>query len=206
MSAIIPQLITADDMLGEVIFTQNINNDNIKGFIMKAIRKDLQPRIHATFFANIQVVYNLAAWSGTTAYVIGDKVTYSNRAWRSIQAGTNKNPVSQTAYWTEVELYSVWRDYLKPYLIYRSAALAMTWGGVNITRAGARYFKETTSDNIPLEERVKYAAMLNADADLCFIGFNKYMKDNSYIVDGFDYTPNYSTVTPFKPKINIDLI
>lgn len=39
------------------------------------------------------------AWSSATAYVVNDVVTVSGTSYLAIQAGTNQNPTSATAYW-----------------------------------------------------------------------------------------------------------
>ena len=38
-------------------------------------------------------------WSSATAYVANDVVTYNSNSYLAIQAGTNQNPASATAYW-----------------------------------------------------------------------------------------------------------
>jgi len=39
------------------------------------------------------------AWSSATAYVVNDVVTRNNNSYLAIQAGTNQDPASATAYW-----------------------------------------------------------------------------------------------------------
>lgn len=39
------------------------------------------------------------AWSGATAYVVNDVVSYNSNSYLAIQAGTNQQPDTQTAYW-----------------------------------------------------------------------------------------------------------
>ena len=40
------------------------------------------------------------AWSNSTAYVVDDIVSHSNQSYICIQAGTNQNPSTATAYWS----------------------------------------------------------------------------------------------------------
>jgi hypothetical protein len=42
------------------------------------------------------------AWSGATAYVATDGVSYDGASYISILAGTNKNPATQTTYWSKI--------------------------------------------------------------------------------------------------------
>ena len=45
----------------------------------------------------------ISTWSSSTAYVTGDRVIYNTLTYISIQNGTNQNPATQTAYWTEIQ-------------------------------------------------------------------------------------------------------
>lgn len=47
-------------------------------------------------------------WSALTSYERGDLVTYSGNLYIALQSGTNENPVSQTAYWGEINQYATW--------------------------------------------------------------------------------------------------
>ena len=42
------------------------------------------------------------AWNSATAYVVDDVVSLSGSSYVCIQAGTNKNPASQSAYWEQM--------------------------------------------------------------------------------------------------------
>jgi len=44
---------------------------------------------------------NAPYWENTKAYAVGDKVTYKNKYYNCVQAGTGKQPDTQTSYWTE---------------------------------------------------------------------------------------------------------
>ena len=45
----------------------------------------------------------VSAWSSSTPYVVGNRVIYDTLTYISIQNGTNRNPSTQTAYWTEIQ-------------------------------------------------------------------------------------------------------
>ena len=45
----------------------------------------------------------ISTWSSSTAYTVGDRVIYDNLTYISIQNGTNHNPATATAYWTEIQ-------------------------------------------------------------------------------------------------------
>ncbi len=43
--------------------------------------------------------FSYSTWSNSTAYAVGDAVLYNAVLYVAIQAGTNQNPATQTAYW-----------------------------------------------------------------------------------------------------------
>ena len=45
---------------------------------------------------------NAATWDSGTAYTAGQYVTHSSKIYKSLQAGTNKQPDTQTAYWVNL--------------------------------------------------------------------------------------------------------
>lgn len=47
--------------------------------------------------------FDYAVWDNATAYVAGDQVLFGTTLYVSIQAGTNQNPSTQTAYWQPLE-------------------------------------------------------------------------------------------------------
>lgn len=57
-------------------------------------------------------------WNPATAYVAGDLRYYSNattagETYRALQAGTNKNPITETAYWVRVDFPEAIAGYVK---------------------------------------------------------------------------------------------
>ncbi len=48
--------------------------------------------------------FDYATWESTTAYAVGDQVLFGTTLYVSIQAGTNQNPSTQTAYWQPLEV------------------------------------------------------------------------------------------------------
>lgn len=59
--------------------------------------------------------FTRTAWSGATAYVVGDIVYYSTNGecYQSIKDGTNKNPVTETTYWTKLEFPQMFAHYVR---------------------------------------------------------------------------------------------
>lgn len=67
----------------------------------------------AMFVSSTIAETDYAAWSSGTAYVVGDRVRYVStdvhKVFESIQNGTNKNPTTETTYWTEVGPTNRWK-------------------------------------------------------------------------------------------------
>lgn len=47
--------------------------------------------------------FDYAVWSSSTAYAVGDQVLFGTELYVAIQAGTNQNPGTQTAFWQLLE-------------------------------------------------------------------------------------------------------
>lgn len=54
-------------------------------------------------------------WSAVTAYLVGDLIYYATtgECYISIQAGTNQNPSTQTAYWTKLDFMDLLSEAVK---------------------------------------------------------------------------------------------
>lgn len=50
-------------------------------------------------------------WTSTTAYVVDDYVTYASAMYRCIQDNTNKQPDTETDYWTAQTAYEIYTPY-----------------------------------------------------------------------------------------------
>lgn len=51
---------------------------------------------------------SVSAWSGVTAYTVGQTVSYSRRVWEAVQNGTNKQPDTNPFYWLELRPMNQW--------------------------------------------------------------------------------------------------
>lgn len=54
---------------------------------------------------------DVSAWSGATAYVADDYVSRSGAVYRALQAGTNKDPLTEAAYWVLATVYELTSPY-----------------------------------------------------------------------------------------------
>ena len=205
MSQPTPQLISASDFIGLVKFTQNIDTNELTGIVRKVVENDLRPRVKSTLFDRIVDVYDIAAWSNAATYVSGNEVKLNDRGYKANQStSAGQSPLTHPAKWDEIEIWSVWRDYVKPYLVWRTFARYLTWAGVSISMAGAVTHRDSVYDQLSDERRARLVNSADADADVIWAKFTKYMDDNAYTIDDVDYRP--TDVRPFKPKTRISAI
>ena len=70
-------------------------NQQLEGKVSKVTKKVKKDQIRVL---NINLA-PLAAWDSTISYVIGDQVKKSGIAYQALQAGSNQDPATATAYW-----------------------------------------------------------------------------------------------------------
>lgn len=64
--------------------------------------KLIRPATVTTSNLTSNVTNTYSAWNSGTAYVVGNQVTYGFRYYQSIQNGTNKQPDTETTYWSDI--------------------------------------------------------------------------------------------------------
>lgn len=207
MSAPTPQLISASDFIGLVKFTQNIDSNELTGLVRRVVEDDLRPRLKSTLFDRIVDVYDISTWSNVATYADGDEVKLNDRGYQANQAtSAGQSPLTHPAKWDEIEIWDVWRDYIKPYLVYRTFARYLTWAGVSISMAGAVSHKDPVYDQLSDERRARLVNSADASADTAWVKFTKYMSDNSWTIDTVDYRPDSDTIQETKVKTRIRAI
>lgn len=206
MSAVRTNLITKSDLVGMVPnFSANINTDGFT-HANDFANERLRGLIPTAMWTNLGLVYNASAWSGATAYVVGNYVLYQSRVFISIQNGTNKNPLTETAYWTEKELYSVFRDYLKPFLCWQAYAKYLPFADLFPSQGGVKMHVSLNTEQAPADKLAIAISNAQSTADTYFMNFNKYMGDALNIVDGVTYNFSEDGIRTFKPKLKIKMI
>lgn len=56
--------------------------------------------------SDLPIIYSYAAWSGVTAYVTGDRITYDSITWQALKNSTNIAPDSDITAWQPVSWVS----------------------------------------------------------------------------------------------------
>ncbi len=206
MSAARTNLITKSDLVGIVPnFSANINTDSFT-HANNFANDRLKGLIPTAMWTNLGLVYNAPAWAGATAYVVGNYVLYEQRVFISILNGTNKNPLTETTYWTEKELYSVFRDYLKPFLCWQAYAKYLPFADLFSSQGGVKVHIGLNTEEAPADKLSIAVANAQSTADIYYMDFNKYMGTALNIVDGVTYNFSETGIRTFKPKLNIKMV
>jgi hypothetical protein len=166
--------------------------------------KRLNNLLPAALWTRLEAIYSLGTWSNATAYTTGQEIVYNNRGYVALQNGTNKNPSTETAYWSEIEVYSVWRDYLKPFLCWQAYNNFLIYGGMFVTQGGIKKHIDLNAEQASDEEKSRAVKRSQEMADILYMDFKKYMEDVRNTIDTVVYT--FSNTTSFKPKIGIHIV
>jgi len=166
--------------------------------------KRLNNLLPAALWTRLEAIYSLGTWSNATAYTTGQEIVYNNRGYVALQNGTNKNPSTETTYWSEIEIYSVWRDYLKPFLCWQAYNNFLIYGGMFVTQGGIKKHIDLNAEQASDEEKSRAVKRSQEMADILYMDFKKYMEDVRNTIDTVVYT--FSNTTSFKPKIGIHIV
>lgn len=204
MSAEIKPFILKSDLVGIVpSFTVNVRNESFDGANKRAHER-LYKFLPATLYAAFETIGNTtySVWDDGVTYN-GEYVLYQNRLFLSILSGVNKNPVSQTTYWTEKEIFSLYRDYIKPFLCWQAYAYFLPFYGKEIDQAGLKEHSPQNSNFIPVDDAAKGGLVNHAQitADNYFSGFQNKLMELRNIIDGVTYT--FTTEVTHKPVIRM---
>lgn len=167
---------------------------------------DLKTMLPAALYTavNTAVTANYAQWTRTKTYALNDRVLWDNRLYKALGATTNHEPPNAT-YWTELEIWTVWRDYFKPFLCWKTAANYIPHANKWVAQEGLRSI--VTGQNIPLnnEDTASMANHYQNVADKYYLAFTEYMNDNNDTIDTVEYTGSGEDLRTFKtsPKIRI---
>lgn len=200
-------IIKKTDFNSWVQFTQNIEdrilNPHIQNVQIEKINPELGDELYNAVLAIAET--NPVAWSNATAYTVGmyateqvnDVPSYSDKVYRSIQAGTNE-PLTNAAYWVLDPLGTFWLNYVRPWAVFESFHRFCVWQGVNVVQYSIVYMDTTVStvidskklsfilDNIQTSSNVRRAKMKN------------YLDDNNWTIAGVVYEIDCDDYKPTK--------
>lgn len=177
-----------------VDFSDNISDKKLNYHIKDAELFDFVPLVPIELFDNLNALINtnIQQWSRTTAYIVGDK-SYSpvnQKAYTCISSSTNNEPSANPLKWEEIELYTLFEDYIKPYLICSAYVRVLLWAGRNMSQYGLRTSVEDTSSEISDKARGELMADINNKKSYYWSRLIKTMSDNAYTYDDVVYNFN----------------
>lgn len=206
MSAPVTLLISKSDLVGVVPqFSANIDTNHFAASNLYANER-LKNMIPSELYDAILTVYSLSAWASGTAYVSGNQVVFNSRGYEANQStSAGQSPATHASKWDEIEMYSVWRDYFKPFLCWQAYAKFLPFHGILSTQGGIKQHLDLSSEPVPNERLGSAITNAQQTADGYFMDFQKYMGDNAWTIDTVRYDL-YDTKNTFKPKLRIGMV
>jgi hypothetical protein len=200
---------TSNDDVKEVVskWSAAIKAEDIDGFLRDA-QMNVKLLLPAALYSAIDsmVTTTYLAWSRTKTYAGDDEVLFEDRLFVSKTSHSNSKPPNATN-WDETELWSVWRDYIKPYILYSAAAKYVILADKWLSQEGTSRVINAVRDPLTPEEVAMMGNTYQNMADRYFLAFKKYMDDNEQTIDAVDYTAVASDdVVTFKPKTRIRVV
>jgi len=182
--------ITKTDFAPYAQISTNIEDRFVTLAVNKAYNLDVLPVLNDTMLGNIYTYLAASAtWVNTTAYVVGNKVKYSDRYYTCLIANTGSTPSPTNANWSETELMAFYVDFIKPYFVMSAYSRFLLWHGANITQYGARQNNEDTSAEISDKRRGELLAETKELINVYLSNLNTQFNTVSGTFDGTNY-PN----------------
>lgn len=175
-----------------VDFSDNINDKKLNYQIKDAELFDFVPLVPVEFYDALVslIASDIKQWARTTPYVLGDK-TYSpmnNKKYTALRSTTGDEPSVSLSDWDDIELASLFDDYVKPYLVCCAFSRYLLWTGRNISQFGIRTNSEDTSTEVSDKARGELIADIENKKAHYWSRFKKKIYDDDYTYDGVLYS------------------
>lgn len=205
MSSPLTLLITKSDLVGVVPqFTANVDTNHFAA-ARKFANERFKNLVPSALYEAVIEVYALTAWSNAATYASGDKVVLSDRGYEANQStSAGQSPLTHPAKWDEIEMYSVWRDYIKPFLCWQAYAKFLPFHGTFVAQGGMKQHVDLSSEPVPADKLGIAIQNAQSTADGYYMDFQKYLSDNANTIDSVAYV--FTGTTTFRPKIGIRMI
>ena len=188
-------------------WTKGVSDDKLEPYL-REIQSKFRLSVPAALYTSLNTVAraNYKNWSRAKTYSINDRVLWNNRLYSSLTSHSNSEPPNDTN-WEELDLWVVWRDYVKPFLIWSTAAMYCSFADKHFSQEGTRRVISPSTDPLTPEELGDMVNKLQSTADRYYLAFREYMDDNSQTIDGTDYKATSSDeVRDYKPKNRIRIV
>lgn len=191
-----------------VDFSDNIADKKLNYQINDAELFDFQPLVPIEFYDAIKtmVALNIKQWDRTSVYLVGDK-SYSpinQKKYTALRTTQDDEPSVSTSDWQEIQLYTLFDDYIKPYLVCSAFSRYLLWTGRNISQFGIRVNSEDTSSEVSDKARAELIADIDNKKNYYWSRFKSTVYDNDYTYDGvlYDFV---NDCEPSRPKMNFKI-
>lgn len=191
-----------------VDFSDNINDKKLNYQIKDAELFDFVPLVPVEFYDALVslIASDIKQWARTTPYVLGDKAysPMNNKKYVALRDTTGDEPSISLSDWDDIELASLFDDYVKPYLVCCAFSRYLLWTGRNISQFGIRTNSEDTSTEVSDKARAELIADINNKKAYYWSRFKKKIYDDDYTYDGVLY--NFETDCDVsRPKRNFNI-
>lgn len=204
----IPLIVDIRDFNVIAGFNMNIDAVQLHRFTRMVQESELKNRVPSEFYDAIIDLSEetIDEWDDQHDYVVDDKVTFDDRLFESKTSNTNEKPVVDGVVddnnWTELDLWSILRDYIKPYIVNMTAADFVTEHGIDVSSTGMTKIEGTTNKPIEPAERGMMVRNYTSRANRYWAALLNYLDSVDWTIDGTTYNFGSSEVKK-KPKMKI---
>ena len=199
------------------------NNEDFVGIVPKwssAIKdSDVEPflrEVQSTFkllipaalysVLNTVATAKYKAWTRTKTYSIGNRILWEQRLYASLTSHSASQPPNATN-WNELEIWSVYRDFIKPYILYQAASKYVVWADKWMVQEGSRRVMTQVNEPLTAEEVAQMGNSLQSTADKYFLAYERYMDENDYTIDDVEYkATSAEDIREFKTNARIRIV
>lgn len=185
-----------------VDFSDNIVDKKLNYQINDAELFDFVPLVSDEFYQAIKTMVesNIQQWSRTTEYLINQK-SYSpenNKKYIALRTTEGDEPSVSSSDWSEIQLYTLFDEYIKPYLICCAFSRYLLWTGRNISQFGIRINSEDSSTEVSDKARAELIADIDNKKSYYWSRFKKKISDDDYTYDTvvYDFENDCGTSRP----------
>lgn len=182
--------LSTSDIKNEVPKWSTAVTDDVLRSSLKTEQTNLKLRIPAALYTylNTVVTANYAQWSRVKSYAVTNRVIWDGKLYESKGTQSGNQPPNST-HWTELAIWDVWNDYIKPYLCWATAARYAPFADKWMAQEGARRVMNDVADPLTADEIAMMTNAMSSQADRYYLAFKKYMSDNNHVIDTVSYKP-----------------
>lgn len=196
-------LINKEDISEMITDIQNVDDKKINREILDVQKFDLMNQIPVELFNAFYAlkIANHRQWSRSKSYAIGEHAISGGKLWIATAINSNSLPADDNTNWIEKKIYSIFNDYIVPFLAFCSYSKYAVEHGLNATRNGFSKINDGDVTPIDPKERALIVNKYQNRGDKYFMDFMKWMSENNYTIDEVKYTFTCENSKRISPKI-----